>query len=150
MSELTTRERELVALGAALGSNCVPCIEYHLPQARKAGLTDREIRAAIRLADMVRQVPARKVLETALDLLSPAAEDRTDDGSAEVIDGATVGTAHGKGTKEAGAEETIDRMAAMMSRMMSFCGQPVFSSGNRNASSNESEAPVAEGRRGCC
>jgi 4-carboxymuconolactone decarboxylase len=69
MDTLTTRERELVALGAALGSNCVPCIEHHVPEARRAGLTDRQIGEAIRLADKVRQVPARKVLDAALGLL---------------------------------------------------------------------------------
>jgi len=67
VSHLTPRESELVALGAALGSNCIPCMEHHIPQARKAGLTDAEIDAAIRYADKVRQVPARKVLETALN-----------------------------------------------------------------------------------
>ena len=69
MNDLSTSERELVALGAAMGSNCVPCIEYHIPEARKAGLTDAQIQKAIRLADKVRQVPARKVLDTALRLL---------------------------------------------------------------------------------
>jgi AhpD family alkylhydroperoxidase len=69
METLTGRDRELVALGAALGSNCVPCIEYHMPEARKAGLTDPEIKEAIQLADKVRQVPARKVLEAALRML---------------------------------------------------------------------------------
>jgi AhpD family alkylhydroperoxidase len=69
MNELTTRDRELVALGAAMGSNCVPCIEYHIPQSRQAGLTDPEIQAAIEQADKVRQVPARKVLATAMGLL---------------------------------------------------------------------------------
>lgn len=56
-------------LGAALGSNCVPCIEYHIPEARKAGLSDAQISEAIRLADRVRQVPAGKVLEVAQALL---------------------------------------------------------------------------------
>ena len=70
MSKLDSRERELVALGAAMGSNCVPCIEYHVPMARKAGLGDAQIREAIRIADQVRKVPARKVLDTALHLLS--------------------------------------------------------------------------------
>ena len=69
MEKLTRSERELVALGAALGSNCVPCIEYHVPKAREAGLTDAQISEAIRLADQVRQVPARKVLDTAQKLL---------------------------------------------------------------------------------
>lgn len=69
MAHLSQRERELVALGAALGSNCIPCIEYHIPEARKAGLTDSEISEAIRLADKVRQVPAHKVFEAAQRML---------------------------------------------------------------------------------
>ena len=70
MPHLSPRERELVALGAAMGSNCVPCIEYHIPEARKAGLTDAQISEAIRIADRVRQAPASKVLDVALQLLS--------------------------------------------------------------------------------
>jgi 4-carboxymuconolactone decarboxylase len=69
MNELNDLERELVALGAAMGSNCISCIEYHIPEARKAGLTDSQISEAIRLADKVRQVPARKVLNTAQRML---------------------------------------------------------------------------------
>jgi len=72
MDRLTGAERELVALGAALGSNCVPCIEYHIPEARKAGLSNQQIDEAIRLADKVRQVPARKVLAAALGMLPEA------------------------------------------------------------------------------
>jgi 4-carboxymuconolactone decarboxylase len=70
MSSLTPREQELVALGAAFGSNCVSCIEYHIPASRKAGFTDAQISEAIGLADKVRQAPARKTLEAALGLLS--------------------------------------------------------------------------------
>ena len=33
MSTLTDREMSLVALGAAVASNCVPCVEYHVPVA---------------------------------------------------------------------------------------------------------------------
>ena len=66
MSELNGREQELVALGAAIASNCVPCIEYHIPEAKKAGLSDPQIKEAVRVADKVRRVPARMVLETAL------------------------------------------------------------------------------------
>jgi 4-carboxymuconolactone decarboxylase len=67
--ELTARDHELVALGAAIGSNCAPCCEYHIPLARKAGLTDGQIAAALALADRVRQVPARKALDVALSLV---------------------------------------------------------------------------------
>lgn len=72
MDRLSSPERELVALGAALGSNCVPCIEYHIPEARKVGLSDQQIQEAIQLADKVRQVPARKVLAAALGMLPKA------------------------------------------------------------------------------
>lgn len=65
MSTLSLRDRELVALGAALASNCIPCIEFHVPAARKAGLSDEEIGEAIALADKIRQVPAAKVLDAA-------------------------------------------------------------------------------------
>jgi AhpD family alkylhydroperoxidase len=75
MNHLTPRERELVALGAAMGSNCVPCVEYHIPEARKAGITDLQISEAIRLADKVRQVPARKVLDVAMKMLPDTSGD---------------------------------------------------------------------------
>ena len=70
MSHLTPREQELVSLGAAMSSNCIPCIQHHIPASRKAGLTDAQISEAIGLADRLRQVPARKTLDTALGLLS--------------------------------------------------------------------------------
>ena len=67
---LSCREKELTALGAAIASNCVPCIEYHVPRARKSGLSDAQIREAVELADKVRRVPANKVLQTAFALLT--------------------------------------------------------------------------------
>jgi len=65
MSELSFRDRELVALGAALAANCVPCVNHHVPKAREAGLTDVELAEVLALADRIRQVPARMVLESA-------------------------------------------------------------------------------------
>lgn len=65
MNELTKRERELVAIGAALGSNCASCIEFHLPEARAAGLSEAQIREAVELADAVRTVSARNALQAA-------------------------------------------------------------------------------------
>lgn len=66
MSRLSERERSLVGLGAALASNCVPCIESHIPRARRAGCGEAEIRQAVQIADKVRQVPARLVLQAAM------------------------------------------------------------------------------------
>ncbi len=75
MTTLNSRERELVALGAALASNCVPCIEFHIQEARNAGLMDAEIAAAIELADKIKRVPADKVLEAASRRLSTPIND---------------------------------------------------------------------------
>ena len=83
MIELNNREQSLVSLGAALASNCVPCIEFHIPGARRAGLSDREIEAALEIADKVRQVPARAVLETALARIETSPDDSADAVSSE-------------------------------------------------------------------
>lgn len=65
MTKLTERERELVAIGASIGSNCVPCIAYHVGNARKAGLSDAQIEEAVVLSQEIRKVPASLVVDTA-------------------------------------------------------------------------------------
>ncbi len=65
MPQLSPREIELVAIGAAIGSNCIPCVEYHIGAGKQLGISDDEIRTAIALADKVRRAPARKVLDAA-------------------------------------------------------------------------------------
>ncbi len=65
MGHLSEKEREFVALGAALGSNCTPCIVYHVAVIKRLGVSDRDIREAIEVADKVRSMPAAQVLETA-------------------------------------------------------------------------------------
>lgn len=122
MSSLSLRDRELVALGAAMGSNCVPCVEYHIPESRKAGLTDDEIRTAIHHADKIRQVPARRTLEAALDKLGPTSRE-----AAEARPGAEGGCGPESRAHAAGAGEPawpMDAMAGVMSKMMAtHCGQ---------------------------
>ena len=81
MSELNNREQTLVSLGAAIASNCLPCIEYHIPEGRKAGLSDIQIKEAVQVADKVRRVPARMVLQTAL-----ARIEESPDGSDEIAE----------------------------------------------------------------
>jgi 4-carboxymuconolactone decarboxylase len=63
MKKLSPLERELVAIGASVASNCIPCVTYHIAKARKLGLSEELVTEAIELADKVRQVPARAVLE---------------------------------------------------------------------------------------
>ena len=51
--------KELVALGAALACNCEPCLRHHYREAKKLGISDEDIRAALDMAAMVKQTPAR-------------------------------------------------------------------------------------------
>jgi len=78
MSTLTDREQSLVSLGAAIASNCVPCVEYHVPGARKVGLSDPQIDEALRIADKVRRVPARTVLQAALARIETSRDESAD------------------------------------------------------------------------
>ena len=78
MSELSDREQTLVALGAAIASNCVPCIEYHIPMARKVGCSDAQIKEAVQIADKVRRVPASMVLQAALARVEERSPDSGD------------------------------------------------------------------------
>ncbi|UCB44560.1 MAG: carboxymuconolactone decarboxylase family protein [Spirochaetota bacterium] len=65
MENLTKKEKELVAIGAALGSNCIPCIIYHIKESKRLGITIEQIKDAVAIADKVKKVPADKVLAAA-------------------------------------------------------------------------------------
>lgn len=69
MESLTKREQLFVTLGAAIGSNCVPCIEKIVPKAQAAGIKNWELHLALNAADFVRQKPAAKVLSTAKTII---------------------------------------------------------------------------------
>jgi 4-carboxymuconolactone decarboxylase len=81
MQSLTIREQLFVALGAAIGSNCVSCVESIVPKARAAGIEDWELRLAVNAADFVRQKPAAKVLSTAKALTGGSEDDDLTDGA---------------------------------------------------------------------
>jgi AhpD family alkylhydroperoxidase len=56
---------ELVAIGAAIASNCEPCFKYHYDKARKLGISKSDIRLAVDTAQAVKDTPARSVLALA-------------------------------------------------------------------------------------
>lgn len=99
INRLSPRERELTAIGAAIASNCVPCVEYHIPQARKVGLSDAQILEAVELADKVRKVPADKVIQTASALLE------VNDSPEKHGEGRKCGCSHAESNPDDGGEE---------------------------------------------
>ena len=46
-------EKELVAIGASIGTGCSPCLEHHLLAGRNAGLTEPQLAHAIDVAERV-------------------------------------------------------------------------------------------------
>lgn len=61
-SLFTEQVAELVAIGAAIASNCEPCFRFHCDKARKLGVADADVRRAVDLAQQVKEAPARAVL----------------------------------------------------------------------------------------
>ena len=56
---------ELVAIGAAIASNCEPCFKAHYDKARKLGVSREDMMRAVTTAQSVKEAPARSVLELA-------------------------------------------------------------------------------------
>ena len=56
---------ELVAIGAAIASNCEPCFRYHFDKARKLGVSLEDMARAVKTAQEVKEAPARSILELA-------------------------------------------------------------------------------------
>ncbi len=64
---------ELVAIGAAIASNCEPCLEFHVAKARKLGVVDEDIAEAVQTGRRVKESPARSILKRADELLGTEA-----------------------------------------------------------------------------
>ena len=69
---LSEKEKEMVAIGASIGGNCIPCLQYHYKKCKELGDNDEEMREAIDMAKMVKEVPNKKIYETADKLNSVA------------------------------------------------------------------------------
>jgi len=69
MAVLSAREREVVAVGAAVGAGCRPCTQYHVRASLKAGLSEEEIRLAVEEAEVLRIHAATSIADFARGLL---------------------------------------------------------------------------------
>jgi len=62
---------ELVAIGAAIASNCEPCFKFHYDKASKLGVSREDMVRAVTLAQQVKESPAKSVLDLAARHLEP-------------------------------------------------------------------------------
>ena len=64
-SIFTAAVAELVAIGAAITSNCEPCFKYHYDKARSLGVSRDDMLLAVTTAQAVKDAPAKSVLALA-------------------------------------------------------------------------------------
>ena len=55
---LNAQTKELVAVGAAVAANCLPCLRYHVAEAERAGCAAGEIKEATAIGLAVKSRPA--------------------------------------------------------------------------------------------
>jgi len=66
---------ELVAIGAAIASNCEPCFRFHYDKARKLGVSKEDMALAVAIAQGVKETPAKSILDLADRYLKSKAGD---------------------------------------------------------------------------
>ena len=64
-SLFTQAVAELVAIGAAVASNCEPCFKFHYDKARKLGVSREDMLRAVTTAQNVKDAPAKAMLDLA-------------------------------------------------------------------------------------
>ena len=79
---------ELVAIGAAIASNCEPCFKFHFDKASKLGVSREDMLRAVTVAQNVKDAPARAILTLAerhlrRDATDPSVEAAEPSASAE-------------------------------------------------------------------
>jgi len=60
-SIFTEQVKELVAIGAAIASNCETCFKYHFDKARKLAVSREDLALAVETAKMVKASPAQAI-----------------------------------------------------------------------------------------
>ncbi|GBG55926.1 hypothetical protein SDC9_158707 [bioreactor metagenome] len=58
---LNNQTKALISIGASIGANCQPCLQYHVAHAKEIGISEQEIQVAIRVGQMVRKGAASKM-----------------------------------------------------------------------------------------
>jgi AhpD family alkylhydroperoxidase len=60
-TEATEQVKALIALGAAIGASCEPCLQFHYDKARKLGISNETLREAPRIARKVKEASAKNI-----------------------------------------------------------------------------------------
>ena len=64
-SLITDNVKELIAIGAAIACNCEMCFKFHFDKARKLGVSDDDMLAAVETGLMVKNASAQSIINLA-------------------------------------------------------------------------------------
>ena len=76
---MDTKTKELIAIGASITANCMPCLDFHIAKAREYGATEEELIIASKIGQHVKNGADKKVSEHAAKQLSRFHEEQVDD-----------------------------------------------------------------------
>lgn len=62
---MNQQTKELIAIGASVTANCLPCLEFHVGKAREYGAGEKEISMAVAVGKTVRKGAAARMDEFA-------------------------------------------------------------------------------------
>lgn len=79
VSLFDSKTKELIAIGASIGGNCLPCLRYHFAEAIRLGVSVDEIKEAIKLSKMVKEKPINDIYKLADDLINREKEINKED-----------------------------------------------------------------------
>jgi len=75
---MDSKTEVMVALGTALGVNCIPCFDHLYAQSKEVGLTDEDVRKISQIADKVKGGAAMFIKKAVADVAGePAGADET-------------------------------------------------------------------------
>jgi len=100
-SLFTDAVAELVAIGAAIASNCEPCFKFHYAAARKLGVSREDMASAVTMAQGVKDTPAQSILMLADRILNSGVD--SEEAVAEAPQAAATGSCCGGAPTEAKA-----------------------------------------------
>ena len=73
---LSEKEKEMVAVGASIGGNCIPCLQWHYEKCNELGYSKEEMQEAFNVAKKVKEVPNNKIYEAAAKLIQGTASEK--------------------------------------------------------------------------
>ncbi len=62
--------KEMVAIRAAAGGNCIPCLEWHYKKSIELKIPKEDIKEVVDIAEKVKEVPIKKIYAVSDKLLS--------------------------------------------------------------------------------